>query len=403
MSLSMDERRCPLDLAAELHRHGKDFSLLFSGLRTSYSGARSLLAFDVLEQLAAERFDPLQARLSDETWFGWLGYGLRHALESLPVCPPSFIDLPSLCMTRYATVETFDTPSMPLPAKMPDALAGGCAVASLASNMRRDTYLAHVAATVERIHAGQFYQANITRKFYGTLHPGHDVAVLFIRLVHASPAPYSAWLRHGDTHILSSSPELFLKVEPDGRIFTRPIKGSAPAHTPPEALQRSEKDRAENLMIADLMRNDFSRVAADGSVEVSELFGVDSFTTIHHMASTIEARLAEGRTAMDAVRACFPPGSMTGAPKIAAMRWCTEVEALERGIYSGALGWIGPHGCELSVIIRTLVIQGNHFEFQVGGGIVADSDPEAEWQETMTKARGIAQALGLEMSALEAL
>jgi len=156
-------------------------------------------------------------------------------------------------------------------------------------------------------------------------------------------------------------------------------------------------------MITDLMRNDFSRVAKRGSVRVSELFGIDSFATIHHMSSTVEAELSEERSVPDAIQACFPPGSMTGAPKIAAMKWCSRMEAMERGVYSGALGWIAPDSCELSVVIRTLIIQGNRFEFQVGGGIVADSKPESEWQETLIKARGIAHALGIKEEALAAL
>lgn len=385
--------------ALRLHAHGEDFVLLLSSLRTSYSGERSLLAHSPVESITANRFVDFARRAGDDLWFGWLGYALRHDTESLPVDAPSVIPLPALHMTRFAQVEEY--PSQPMPAQEFGGDAAG--VASFASNMSKAAYLDKVAATIEKIREGKFYQANITRKFYGELKEGFSVPDIFRRLCTASPAPYSAWIRMGDVHILSSSPELFLKITPDGGMFTRPIKGSAPISDAPEALRSSEKDRAENLMIADLMRNDFSRVAAQGSVKVSELFGIDSFTTIHHMSSTVEARLAEEKTVMDAVTACFPPGSMTGAPKIAAMKWCSAMEGMERGIYSGALGWIGANACELSVVIRTLVIQGNRFEFQVGGGIVADSTPEAEWRETLTKARGIASALGIEEGELAAL
>lgn len=389
----------PLHTATALHQAGEDFALLLSSLSTSYSGTRSLLASGVAERITGDNFSALYHALPRGQWFGWLGYGLRHATESLPIDAPSIIDLPALCMTRFAQVkESHYDEHQPISSPHND-----CFVTSLSSTMTRAEYLAKVNATIDQIRAGRFYQANITRKFYGTLTEGFCPSQIFTRLCSVSPAPYSAWLRVGDTHILSSSPELFLRITPDGTMTTRPIKGSAGKDTAPEALQQSPKDRAENLMITDLMRNDFSRVAVGGSVRVSELFGVDSFPTIHHLSSTVEARLASSHNALDAVTACFPPGSMTGAPKIAAMRWCSEMEGIERGVYSGALGWIVPDSCELSVVIRTLVIQGNRFEFQVGGGIVVDSDPESEWRETLTKARGIAAALGIEQDALAAL
>lgn len=389
----------PIDSASALHQAGDDFALLLSSLSTSYSGTRSLLASGVAERITGDDFAALRHALPHGQWFGWLGYGLRHATESLPSDTPSIIDLPALCMTRFEEVEeSRHCDHQPTSPPRHDRF-----VTSLASTMTRAEYLAKVATTIEQIRAGRFYQANITRKFYGTLTEGFCPSQIFARLCRVSPAPYSAWLRMGDTHILSSSPELFLRITQDGTMTTRPIKGSAGKDTAPEALQQSPKDRAENLMIADLMRNDFSRVAVGGSVRVSELFGVDSFPTIHHLSSTVEARLAPSHNVLDAITACFPPGSMTGAPKIAAMRWCSEMEGIERGVYSGALGWIAPDSCELSVVIRTLVIQGNRFEFQVGGGIVVDSDPESEWRETLTKARGIAAALGIEQDALAAL
>ncbi len=396
----MDASADPLALAAGLHRRGEDFALLYSSLKTSYSGERTLLAHGVAERVTGDDISLLPTHSSDAgTWYGWLGYGLRHKLEVLGADPPSFIELSPLCMTRFAQEQEFAF----APVLSSASHDNRNVVAALASNMTRAEYLRKVAATIECIREGKFYQANITRKFYGELMAGVLPDEIFSRLVAGSPAPYSAWLRAGDVHVLSSSPELFLRISPQGDMLTRPIKGSAPVQEPVELLRNSVKDKAENLMIADLMRNDFSRVAAPGSVRVSELFGVDSFATIHHMSSSIEAQLAKEHSVLDAIKACFPPGSMTGAPKIAAMRWCSHMEAVERGVYSGAIGWIAPDSCELSVVIRTLVIQGNRFEFQVGGGIVADSDPEAEWQETMTKARGIAAALGIGIDTLYAL
>src|SRR5262249_45812905 len=155
-------------------------------------------------------------------------------------------------------------------------------------------------------------------------------------------------------------------------------------------LAASEKDRAENLMIVDLMRNDLARSCEPGSVHAGQLFEVSSYATLHHMASTITGQKRQGLSTLDAVRHCFPPGSMTGAPKHRAMQWCLAHEGVQRGVYSGALGWFGGDGsCDLSVVIRTLVVQGNRFEFQAGGGIVADSEPLAEWRELLAKTRGI--------------
>ncbi len=149
-------------------------------------------------------------------------------------------------------------------------------------------------------------------------------------------------------------------------------------------------------MIVDLMRNDLARVSAPKTVEVVEQSTLYSYSTIHHLISTIRAQKFPHITTYEAVRACFPAGSMTGAPKIAAIRWCSEKEKMERGLYSGAIGWFGAgETCDLSVVIRTLILDDNRFEFQVGGGIVADSTPADEWRETITKARGILAALGL--------
>jgi anthranilate/para-aminobenzoate synthase component I len=194
-----------------------------------------------------------------------------------------------------------------------------------------------------------------------------------------------------------------LTVDSRGTMTTRPIKGSARRGTDEtsdaairDALKASDKNHAENLMIVDLMRNDLSRVSEPQTVNVVEQSALYSYRTIHHLISTIQSKKLTHVGVYDAVRACFPAGSMTGAPKIAAIAWCEAQEKMERGLYSGAIGWFGGgNTCDLSVVIRTLIIDGECFEFQVGGGIVADSTPTDEWRETMTKARGIIAALGL--------
>jgi para-aminobenzoate synthetase len=200
---------------------------------------------------------------------------------------------------------------------------------------------------------------------------------------------------------MSTSPERFLRVSVDGLVTSSPIKGTRPVGDTEEAdlriradLQHSEKDRAENLMIVDLVRHDLGRVAAPGTVQVPELFSIESYATVHQLVSTVTARLGEGRTGVDAVRASFPPGSMTGAPKERTMRILEELEDAPRGVYSGAVGYFSLDGAvDLSVVIRTLVAARNGQErrlsYGVGGAVVTQSDPDAEYDETVIKARPV--------------
>ena len=254
--------------------------------------------------------------------------------------------------------------------------------------MTDEEYKQKVAVIIEKIRAGELYQANLTRKFYGEIKA--DPFELFCKLTEISPAPYSAYIKFGDTHIISASPEKFLSIE-NGVAETCPIKGTLSSSSPAALLALSEKDRAENLMIVDLMRNDLAKTCTN--VRVPKLFEITSYKAYHHMSSTILGDTTA--SPLEVALGCFPPGSMTGAPKISAMKLCSELEGIERGVYSGALGWISGDACDLSVVIRTLIIQGNKFEFQVGGGIVADSTPEKELEEIYVKAGPILKALGV--------
>lgn len=424
--------RNPLHIAQEASVHALHWGLLYSGQQHAHTGRYSYLGLHPLETVRGEHFSVLAARLSnnrptlDNAWFGYLGYELLHDMEHLPHEQRHATTLPRLCFTRFGIILVFDhllqslvvhhEPECPLPdwlydSDSPPPPPSVPKIAELRSSMTRSEYLDVVAATQEAIAQGQFYQANITRKFMGSWESEPNACSLFLKLCNASPAPYSAFMQMGDTAIISSSPECFISITADGRMETRPIKGTAARASDPEEdalqyhkLNNSEKDRAENLMIVDLMRNDLARSCQEGSVRVEKLFEVTTYATLHHMASTISGQKREDVSTLDAIKHCFPPGSMTGAPKIRAMEWCIEHERIQRGVYSGTLGWFGGDGsCDLSVVIRTLVVQGNHFEFQVGGGIVADSIPEKEWQETMTKARGIMHALGEDLSRLQAL
>lgn len=416
----------PLAVAARFSGH--NMALLYSGVHEPFSGGLSYLFVHPLETISGDEWAelPLLPETSDglPLWVGYLGYGMREDGTKSAASP---VTLPDFSLTRYAelyrfnhtqkTIEHFvarDAANAGLPATTVEwqditgtrreaPHARPLTITNLASNFTRAAYESVIAKTIEQIHAGNFYQANITRKFYGQFAQEPDSWQLFEALCAASPAPYSAYIRSGRKAILSSSPECFLSIDAHGVMTTRPIKGSARRSDDitadmaiRETLKTSDKNHAENLMIVDLMRNDLARVSLAQSVEVVEQSALYSYRTIHHLISTIRAQKLEHIGAYEAVRACFPAGSMTGAPKIAAMRWCQASEQVERGLYSGAIGWFGGgNTCDLSVVIRTLILNGNDFEFQVGGGIVADSTPEDEWRETITKARGILAALGL--------
>jgi len=405
----------------------QDMAMLYSGMRERFSGDVSYLFLEPQEVIEGNDWGalphcPFTASGNDlPRWVGYLAYELGDAT---PINPDSFIALPKLRFIRYGTLfrfhheqQTIDrfvtnkSVSATTANAKAELVVAPIEVTRLASNVSRSAYERSVADTLACIEAGAFYQANITRKFFGELKETPYYWHVFFHLTQLSPAPYSAYIRHQNTAILSSSPECFLQVDASGKITTRPIKGSARRHddaaidaTIQHALRTSAKNHAENLMIVDLMRNDLSRVSVTGSVNVVEQSALYSYATIHHLISTIQAQKQSDISCADVVRACFPAGSMTGAPKIAAMRWCAEQEKIARGVYSGAMGWFGnTNNCDLSVVIRTLILQGNRFEFQVGGGIVADSTPEDEWRETITKARGVAGVLGLSEDDLAAL
>ena len=309
----------PLDLAASLdHENGNDepfWVLLYSGIKTSYSGRYSYLACNLKERATGKDFSALTHKLSnnvsrfDNSWFGYLGYGLKDSLEKLLPDNPNWLSLPNLCMMRFGTIIQFDHEARDLKiwsdqanVKIPALLTKPDnqhdivipRVTSLTSNMTKESYLEKAAQVIERIHNGDLYQANLTRKFTGTFSEPPEPFTLFRKLCAISPAPYSAFLRMDDTCILSSSPELFLQIDAGGNIRTRPVKGTAPRFSDKaldrksfDALASSPKDRAENLMIVDLMRNDLSRSCHPGSVVTQSLFEVTSHTAVHHMASTV--------------------------------------------------------------------------------------------------------------------
>lgn len=267
-----------------------------------------------------------------------------------------------------------------------------------------DAYETAVAQVVERILAGEIFQANVARAWTGRLAADADPFDLFVRLREQSPAPFSAYWRLPGRALVSNSPERFLKLDSAGAIETKPIKGTRPRgrdaaedRALAAELLASDKDRAENLMIVDLMRNDLARVSPAGSVRAPTLFAVESFANVHHLVSTVTARLAPGRGVADLLRASFPPGSITGAPKVQAMKVIAQLEP-PRGPYCGSLFWAGVDGAfDSSVLIRTVGLvqdgEGWRLEARAGAGIVADSDPRGERLETEAKIAALKKAL----------
>jgi para-aminobenzoate synthetase component 1 len=259
------------------------------------------------------------------------------------------------------------------------------------SNFTRATYQSAFERVQRYLHAGDCYQVNLAQRFSAQY--AGDPLCAYLALRGLSPAPYSAFLDLPVARILSASPERFLSVR-SGRVETKPIKGTRPrgADAAQDAalaaeLARHPKDRAENLMIVDLLRNDLGRCCKPGSVRTPELFRIESYANVHHLVSTIEGELAAGEDALSLLRACFPGGSITGAPKQRAMQIIEELEPHRRGVYCGAIGYIGFDGdMDTNIAIRTLVCSDGEIRGWAGGGIVADSDAGAEYQETLDKA-----------------
>ena len=329
---------------------------------------------------------------AEARWIGYLSYDLGRWFEKLPTRTADDLRTPLFAFTLHVP-ESEPTPS--------EATQRWTTThRELTSNFSRDAYIAAVERTRAYIAAGDVFQVNLSQRFTAPL--GEDPAAVYERLRAQSPALYGAYLEHPDYALICNSPELFLRVERDGagerrRVTTRPIKGTrASGAGMARQLRDSEKDRAELNMIIDLERNDLGRVCEIGSVRVTQPRVVEAHPTVLHTAATVEGLLREDVTFVDLLRATFPGGSITGAPKIRSMEIIEELEPHRRGPYCGAIGYLGGDGTiEFNIAIRTMIVRDGLVHIPVGGGIVADSDPAAEYEETIVKARAMFGALGI--------
>ena len=362
---------------------------------------------------------------------GYLGYDLRVTLERLPFHAKRDLAMPDMWFGAFGATLTWDlrerkiyaiASGLPAEGKEADRLAAErlerllgwwegatkfepflspVAEVPFFTDMTKDEYFAAIERIKAYIAAGDIYQVNFAHRFRAPLMA--DAPSLFLRLCDVNPAPFAAFLNLGDTFVLCSSPERFLHFDPQTRIVhTRPIKGTRPRgrdRVEDEAmaaeLLRSEKDKAEHIMIVDLERNDLGRVAEVGTVKVSHLYALEEHPTVWHLVSTVEAKIPADKDVVDLLFAMFPGGSITGAPKIRAMEIIDEVEPVARGIYTGSIGyWSWTGHCDFNIVIRTAILSGGMAYFHAGGGIVADSDPESEYEETLAKAKGLLKMLG---------
>ena len=270
----------------------------------------------------------------------------------------------------------------------------------ISCNFSKDGYAAAFARVQGYLQAGDCYQVNLAQRF--SAFASGDALGSYLKLRELSPAPYSAYLDFPGVQILCASPERFISVS-NGLVKTRPIKGTRPRDRDPvrdrqlaEELSCHPKDRAENLMIVDLLRNDLGKSCKPGSVRVPELFKVESYANVHHLVSTVQGELAEGLGALDVLQGCFPGGSITGAPKLRAMQIIEQLEPNRRGVYCGVIGYVGFDGnMDSNIVIRTLVYAHDEIRCWAGGGIVADSQCDAEYQETLDKASAMLEMLRL--------
>jgi para-aminobenzoate synthetase component 1 len=331
---------------------------------------------------------------------GYFGYDLGRGIETIPSLAKDDLQLPDACVGIYKNVLVFDEKETEAwiiaEREEKEALRTHLEQASKENFVPDDlnwtplktnqAYLEDIKSVIDYIYAGEVYQINLSRRFEASLPGSFNSFSHYEHLRRVNPAPFSAFMNFGDFQLSSTSPERFLWTDGNA-VETCPIKGTLPSARPAQELTGSVKDRAENTMIVDLLRNDLSKVCDFHSVKVPDLCRLETFEGLHHLVSTVKGVLQKDKDAIDLLKACFPGGSITGAPKIRAMEIVEKLEPTQRGPYCGAMGYIGFNGVmDTNIIIRTLIYKDDKVYLQTGSGIVSDSVPEKELQETLDKA-----------------
>lgn len=437
----------PLEIFARIPREG---ALWLDSAAQSKQGRYSFIAFSPFDMLLSknDEVDPWEklallfnryqlAPIPELPPFqggiaGTFGYGLGEYLEKLPKAKADKLQFPDLMVGCYDLVIAFDHKHsrswlfssgfpeldeakrqqhakdriayakslLEAPSSLAAVSQATVPLDAITSPFTQASYEAMVQKVIEYIRAGDIFEANVSQCFSCELPAELKAFDLYRRLRQNNPAPFAAYMQVGDFVIASASPERFLQLQA-GRVETRPIKGTRPRHANPQRdaanakeLHDSEKDWAENVMIVDLMRNDLSRVCLAHSINVTQLCEVESFATVHHLVSAVEGQLCPQFNAIDLLKATFPGGSITGAPKIRTMEIIAECEPTVRGPYCGSMGYLGFNGAtDLSITIRTFAINGSQLTFQTGGAVTIDSDPTEEYQETLAKASALRRTL----------
>ncbi len=440
-----------LDSADNTHKDGRYSFICAFPLETLEveNGRMTITNREQQTTLECDPFELIQKRMSDwniggETLpnlppfqggaAGLFGYDLGRMLEELPDDAQKIPNMPDMAIGIYDQVIAFDHKSNKswiithaqneeraalkrafllnaiekgLPSALSNAPQNSPSYTGTElhweADFTKDEYKASIERVIQYIHEGDIFQANLAQRFEAALPHNFSAYAHYKHMREINPAPMASFMNLGDIKISSTSPERFLSVK-DQQVITRPIKGTRPRVKDKyidqlyrNALENSEKDRAENVMIVDLLRNDLSKTCLPESVHVKDLCAFESFPSVHHLVSTITGTLKKDKSPTDLLRGCFPGGSITGAPKIRAMEIIEELEPVRRGPYCGSIGYIGFDGTmDSNILIRTLVYQNNTVSLSVGGGITISSKPEDEYQETLDKARALFQSFELQ-------
>jgi anthranilate synthase component 1 len=407
-------RRYPALLESSApHRTAGRYDLLLAGAAETVVDKAFLGALEAHWQ--RERRAPAQQRLPfSGGWFIYLGYELAGEIEPTLQLPQSrapcafaqrvhgaaiydHADKTTWLIAEPGHEELIDELAAALRSARDPMESTDPALTSLEEEPA-ERFLAHVAAAQAHIGAGDVYQVNLSRAWHGRLAPGISAAALYARLRRANPSPFGGIAQLPWMSVLSTSPERLVECR-DGQVQTRPIAGTHPRvgndREVIAALSAHPKERAEHVMLLDLERSDLGRIAEAGSVAVNEYAIVESYAHVHHLVSNVRARLRSGVSPIDVIRAVFPGGTITGCPKIRCMQIIAALEAEARGAYTGSFGYLGLDGSlDLNILIRTATLAGDELTFRTGAGIVADSDPPRELEETRAKARGLLRVLG---------